>query len=223
MKKKAQGVGSILRKSEEKERYSYMSWNDTFKSSDKPTHIIKKIKNVDGSIIGYVECKDKSTIRVPIKKLKAPLFFGVGNEDYVENGMEEDMLRAEKASKEIRKQIEDAIAKARGEVVSETDNTIPVFLDKNRENYLKNLRKKANKILIEDAFIKRVNILSALMTREGFTPDIYLEEKDKIEKLMDKLSPEFIKNNEEVIKQVKIMFENTDKSLKNIEENKYEK
>ena len=69
-------------------------------------------------------------------------------------------------------------------------------------------------ILVENAFIKRVNNLSTLMTSEGFTPDIYLEEKDKIVKLMDRLSPEFIKNNEEVIKQVKTMFENTDKSLK---------
>lgn len=214
MKKKAQGVGSILRKSEERERCSYMSWNDTFKSSDRPTHIIKKIKDVDGSIIGYVECMDKSTVRVPIKKLEAPLFFGVGNEEYVANGMEEDMLRAEKASKEIRTQIEDAIAKARGDIVSETDNSIPVFLTKDRENHLKNLRKKANMILVENAFIKRVNNLSALMTEEGFTPEVYSEEKDKIEKLMDKLSPEFIKNNEEVIKHVKIMFENTDKSLK---------
>ena len=214
MKKKAQGVGSILRKNEERERYSYMSWSDTFKSSDKPTHIIKKIKDVDGSIIGYVECMDKSTVRVPIKKLEAPLFFGVGNEDYVANGMEEDMLRAEKASKEIRTQIEDAIAKARGEVASETNNSIPVFLDKNIENRLKNLRKKANMILVENAFIKRVNNLSTLMTEEGFTPEVYSEEKDKIEKLMDKLSPEFIKNNEEVIKHVKTMFENTDKSLK---------
>lgn len=184
MKKKSQGVGSILRKREEKERCSYMSWNDTFKSSNKPTHIIKKIKDVDGSIIGYIEC------------------------------MEEDMLRAEKASKEIRTQIKDAIAKARGEVASETDNTVPVFLDKNRENHLKNLRKKANVILVENAFIKRVNNLSTLMTEEGFTPEVYSEEKDKIEKLMDKLSPEFIKNDEEVIKHVKTMFENTDKSLK---------
>lgn len=214
MKKKAQGVGSILRKSEEKERCSYMSWNDTFKSSDRPTHIIKKIKNVDGSIVGYVECMDKGTVRVPIKKLEAPLFFGVGNEEYVANGMEEDMLRAENASKEIRTQIEDAISKARGEVTSETDNIMPIFLDKNRENSLKNLRKKANMILVENAFIKSVNNLSTLMSNEGFTPEVYLEEKDKIEKLMDKLSPEFIKNNEEVIKQVKTMFENTDKSLK---------
>lgn len=214
MKKKAQGVGSILRKSEEKERYKYMSWKDVYKSDDKPTHIIKKIKDVDGSIIGYVECKDKSTVKVPIKKLEAPLFFGVDNEDYVANGMEEDMLRAEKASKEIRKQIEDAISKARGDINSKTDNSIPVFLDKNRENHLKNLRKKANMILVENAFIKRVNNLSALMSNEGFTPEVYLEEKDKIEKLMDRLSPEFIKNNEEVIKQVKTMFENTDKSLK---------
>lgn len=213
MKKKAQGVGSILRKSEEKERYKYMSWKDVYKSDDKPTHIIKKIKNVDGSIVGYVECMDKSIVRVPIKKLEAPLFFGVGNEDYVANGMEEDMLRAEKASKEIRTQIEDAISKARGEVASDTNN-IPVFLDKGRENHLKNLRKKANMILVENAFIKRVNNLSALMSNEGFTPEVYLEEKDKIEKLMDKLSPEFVKNNEEVIKQVKTMFENTDKSLK---------
>lgn len=214
MKKKAQGVGSILRKREEKERCSYMSWNNIFKSSDKPTHIIKKIKDVDGSIVGYVECMDKSTVRVPIKKLEAPLFFGYGNEDYVANGMEEDMLRAEKASKEIRKQIEDAISKAKGDIASETDNNIPVFLDKNRENSLKNLRKKANMILVENAFIKRVNNLSALMSNEGFTPEVYLEEKDKIEKLMDRLSPDFIKNNEEVIKQVKTMFENTDKSLK---------
>lgn len=214
MKKKSQGVGSILRKREEKERCSYMSWNDTFKSSDKPTHIIKKIKDVDGSIIGYVECMDKSTVRVPIKKLEAPLFFGVGNEDYVANGMEEDMLRAEKASKEIRMQIEDAIVRARGNITSETDNSIPVFLDKNRENYLKNLRKKANMILVENAFIKRVNNLSTLMSNEGFTPEVYLEEKDRIEKLIDRLSPEFIKNNEEVIKHVKTMFENTDKSLK---------
>lgn len=47
------------------------------------------------------------------------------------------------------------------------------------------------------------------MSDKGFTPEVYLEEK-----LMDRLSPEFIKNNEEVIKQVKTMFENTDKSLK---------
>lgn len=214
MKKKAQGVGSILRKSEEKERYKYMSWKDVYKSDDKPTHIIKKIKNVDGSIVGYVECMDKSIVRVPIKKLEAPLFFGVGNEDYVANGMEEDMLRAEKASKEIREQIEDAISKARGEAVSETDDNTPVFLDKNRENHLKNLRKKTNMILVENAFIKRVNNLSALMTSEGFTPEVYSEEKDKIVKLMERLSPEFVKNNEEVIKQVKTMFENTDKSLK---------
>ena len=214
MKKKAQGVGSILRKSEEKERYKYMSWKDVYKSDDKPTHIIKKIKNVDGSIVGYVECMDKSIVRVPIKKLEAPLFFGVGNEDYVANGMEEDMLRAEKASKEIREQIEDAISKARGEAVSETDDNTPVFIDKNRENHLKNLRKKTNMILVENAFIKRVNNLSALMTSEGFTPEVYSEEKDKIVKLMERLSPEFVKNNEEVIKQVKIMFENTDKSLK---------
>ena len=214
MKKKAQGVGSILRKSEEKERCSYMSWNNIFKSSDKPTHIIKKIKDIKGSIVGYVECMDKSTVRVPIKKLEAPLFFGVGNEEYVANGMEEDMLRAETASKEIRTQIEGAIAKARGEVTSEANNTIPVFLDKNRENHLKNLRKKANVILVENAFIKRVNNLSTLMTEEGFTPEVYSEEKDKIEKLMDRLSPEFVKNNEEVIKHVKTMFENTDKSLK---------
>ena len=74
------------------------------------------------------------------------------------------MLRAEKASKEIRTQIEDAISKARGDIASETNNTVPVFLDKNRENSLKNLRKKANMILVENAFIKRVNNLSALMS-----------------------------------------------------------
>lgn len=124
MRKKAQGVGSILRKSEERERYKYMSWKDVYKSDDKPTHIIKKIKNVDGSIVGYVECMDKSIVRVPIKKLEALLFFGVGNEDYVANGMEKDMLRTEKASKEIRKQIENAISEARGEVVSETNDNI---------------------------------------------------------------------------------------------------
>ena len=212
MKKKAQGVGSILRKREEKEECSLL-WKNNLKLGE-PTHLIKKIKIENDIVTGYIEVTDKSTVRVPIKKLEAPLFFGVGNEDYVANGMEEDMLRAEKASKEIRTQIEDAIAKARGDISSETDNTMLVFLTKDRENRLKNLRKKANMILVENAFIKRVNNLSALMSNEGFTPEVYLEEKDKIEKLMDRLSPEFIKNNEEVIKQVKTMFENTDKSLK---------
>jgi hypothetical protein len=212
MKKKAQGVGSILRKREEKEECNLL-WKNNLKLGE-PTHKIRKIKIEDDIVAGYIEVVDKSTVRVPIKKLEAPLFFGYGNEDYVANGMEEDMLRAEKASKEIRKQIEEAITKAKGEVASETDNSMPVFLDKNRENSLKNLRKKANMILVENAFIKRVNNLSALMSNEGFTPEVYLEEKDKIVKLMDKLSPEFIKNNEEVIKQVKTMFENTDKSLK---------
>nr|DAK99258.1 MAG TPA: hypothetical protein [Caudoviricetes sp.] len=212
MKKKAQGVGSILRKREEKEECSLL-WKNNLKLGE-PTHKIKKIKIENDIVTGYIEVTDKSTVRVPIKKLEAPLFFGVGNEDYVADGMEEDMLRAEKASKEIRKQIEDAIAKVRGEATSETDNSVPVFLNKDRENHLKNLRKKANMILVENAFIKRVNNLSALMSNEGFTPEVYLEEKDKIVKLMDRLSPEFIKNNEEVIKQVKTMFENTDKSLK---------
>ena len=212
MKKKAQGVGSILRKREEKEKCNLL-WKNNLKLGE-PTHKIKKIKIEDDTVVGYVKAIDKSTVKVPIKKLEAPLFFGYGNEDYVANGMEEDMLRAEKASKEIRTQIEDAIAKARGEAVSETDNTIPLFLDKDRENSLKNLRKKANMILVENAFIKRVNNLSTLMTSEGFTPEVYLEEKDKIVKLMDKLSPEFVKNNEEVIKQVKTMFENTYKILK---------
>ena len=212
MKKKAQGVGSILRKREEKEECNLL-WKNNLKLGE-PTHKIRKIKIENDTVMGYIEVADKSTVRIPIKKLEAPLFFGYGNEDYVANGMEEDMLRAEKASKEIRTQIEDAIAKARGDIASETDNTMSVFLDKNRENHLKNLRKKANMILVENAFIKRVNNLSALMSREGFTPEVYLEEKDKIVKLIDKLSPEFIKNNEEVIKQVKTMFENTDKSLK---------
>ena len=212
MKKKAQGVGSILRKREEKEECSLL-WKNNLKLGE-PTHKIRKIKIENDIVTGYIEVTDKSTVRVPIKKLEAPLFFGYGNEDYVANGLEEDMLRAEKASKEIRTQIEDAISKAKGEVTSETDNNIPVFLDKNRENSLKNLRKQANMILVENAFIKRVNNLSTLMTEEGFNPEVYLEEKDKIEKLIDKLSPEFIKNNEEVIKQVKTMFKNTDKSLK---------
>lgn len=211
MKKKAQGVGNILRKSEEKEECNLL-WKNNLKLGE-PTHKIKKIKIENDIVTGYIEIADKSTVRVPIKKLEAPLFFGVGNEDYVANGMEEDMLRAEKVSKEIRKQIEEAITKAKGEVTSENNN-IPVFLNKDRENHLKNLRKKANMILVENAFIKRVNNLSTLMSNEGFTPEVYLEEKDKIEKLMDRLSPDFIKNNEEVIKQVKTMFENTDKSLK---------
>lgn len=141
MKKKAQGVGSILRKREEIEECSLL-WKNNLKLGE-PTHIIKKIKIADDTVVGYVEAVDKSTVRVPIKKLEAPLFFGYGNEEYVANGMEEDMIRAEKASKEIRTQIEDAIAKARGEVASETDNAMPVFLDKDRENHLKNLRKKA--------------------------------------------------------------------------------
>lgn len=212
MKKKVQGVGSILRKREEKEECNLL-WKNNLKLGE-PTHKIRKIKIENDIVTGYIEVTDKSTVRIPIKKLEAPLFFGVGNEEYVANGMEEDMLRAEKASKEIRTQIEDAIAKARGDIASETDNSIPVFLNKDRENHLKNLRKKANMILVENAFIKRVNNLSALMSNKGFTPEVYLEEKDKIEKLMDRLSPEFVKNNEEVIKQVKTMFENTDKSLK---------
>lgn len=141
MKKKAQGVGSILRKREEKEECSLL-WKNNLKLG-KSTHKIKKIKIEDDIVAGYIEVTDKGTVRVPIKKLEAPLFFGVDNEDYVANGMEEDMLRAEKASKEIRTQIEGAIAKARGEVASETNNSTPVFLDKGRENSLKNLRKKA--------------------------------------------------------------------------------
>ena len=52
---------------------------------------------------------DKSTVKVPIKDLKAPLFFGQGNEDYVANGMEDDMIRVENTSREIRSQIENTI------------------------------------------------------------------------------------------------------------------
>ena len=111
-KKKILGVGSILRKEERKRRKNKEILN--FKNGE-PTHYIKEVRDENGIIVGYVECADKSTVKVPIKKLEAPLFFGVGNEEYVANGMEEDMLRAEKLNKEVEEAIDRTIAKARHE------------------------------------------------------------------------------------------------------------
>lgn len=104
--KKILGVGSIQRKEERKRRKGKKILN--FKNEE-PTHCIKEIKNENGTIVGYVEYKDKSTVKVPIKDLKAPLLFGHDNEEYVANGMEEDMIRVENTSREIRSQIENII------------------------------------------------------------------------------------------------------------------
>lgn len=103
--KKILGVGSIQRKEERKRRKDKEILN--FKNGE-PTHYIKEIKDENGIIVGYIECKDKSTVKVPVKDLKAPLLFGHGNEEYVANGMEEDLERSEKLNKEV----EEAIAKA---------------------------------------------------------------------------------------------------------------
>ena len=108
--KKILGVGSIQRKEERKRRKDKEILN--FKNGES-THCIKEIRNEDGIIVGYVECKDKGTVRVPIKDLEAPLFFGYGNEEYVANGMQEDMIKADKVSHEIHEEIEKAIEEAK--------------------------------------------------------------------------------------------------------------
>lgn len=110
--KKILGVGSIQRKEERKRRKDKKMLN--FKDGE-PTHCIKEIKDENGIIVGYVECKDKSTVKVPIKDLKAPSFFGHGNEEYVANGMQEDLEKAEKLNKEVEEAIDRTIARARYE------------------------------------------------------------------------------------------------------------
>ena len=53
MKKKAQGVGSILRKREEKEECNLL-WKNNLKLG-KPTHKIRKIKIENDTVMGYIE------------------------------------------------------------------------------------------------------------------------------------------------------------------------
>lgn len=123
MKKKPQGVGSILRKSEEREECSLK-----FKLGE-PTHKIRKIKIADNTVIGYIEAVDKSTVKIPIKKLEAPLFFGVGNEEYVAHGLQEDLIKADKVSCEIREEIEKAIEEAKLKLAPRISNGKVVSID----------------------------------------------------------------------------------------------
>ena len=104
MKKKLQGVGSILRKSEEKEECNL-------------------------SYVGYIEAVDKSIVILPRKKLETPLFFGIGNEEYVAHGLQEDLIKADKVSCEIREEIEKAIEEAKLKLAPRISNGKIVSID----------------------------------------------------------------------------------------------